>query len=308
MQENSVICLNDLPAITGADLLRQGRVLVTHHTRICPGEAMNNSHWHDVYELGCVLSGEGCIRLADQDYVFQAGQVYVINDIEPHAIYSQSGAQIFMVHFHPSLLLDSWTGQMRRELLLAFQPPDTVQTPLLPLNDPTTKQVYDLLLTMKSESLNQQDAYDVVISGLLSQAAGYLARRLLRDNEQIYQQHRRRQVAYRRIQPVLELIESNYMSNISLDDMAETACVSRSHCCTLFQVALGTTPIAYRNGRRLIEARRLLRQTDQPVREIAFQIGFGSVQEFNRLFHRETSMTPTAYRRLPDGNKLHSTS
>ena len=61
-------------------------------------------------------------------------------------------------------------------------------------------------------------------------------------------------------------------------------------------MALGTTPISYRNGLRLAEARRLMQTTTLTIHDIAYHVGFQSVQEFNRLFRRETGCSPSQFR------------
>ena len=52
----------------------------------------------------------------------------------------------------------------------------------------------------------------------------------------------------------------------------------------------------YVNNRRIEEACRLLRETDQPVTQILFSAGFMTKSNFNREFSRVTGMSPTAWR------------
>lgn len=52
----------------------------------------------------------------------------------------------------------------------------------------------------------------------------------------------------------------------------------------------------YLNGIRLSEAKRLLKDTDKNVSEIAYQVGFNSPNHFNRTFKTSIGCTPTEYR------------
>src|SRR6266567_7579549 len=79
-------------------------------------------HWHDAYEFGFVMSGTGSIVLGEREYPFVPGQVYIINDCEPHMGYTNDEAMLFVVHFHPCILESGWIGQMRQEARAPFLP------------------------------------------------------------------------------------------------------------------------------------------------------------------------------------------
>ncbi|MBP3397122.1 MAG: helix-turn-helix transcriptional regulator [Clostridia bacterium] len=49
--------------------------------------------------------------------------------------------------------------------------------------------------------------------------------------------------------------------------------------------------------RRIEQARRLISAGDKSMLEIALELGFCSQSHFNKVFKKETGMTPAAYRR-----------
>lgn len=284
-----------VPALSSASLVQQDELF-----NIGDGTMYRNAplapHWHDCYELGFISDGHGFMVFGDEEYPYEAGQVYIVNDMEPHMTYAHSEiTSLFVVHFPAALLDDNWITKMRSEAHIPFVSNFGAISPLVPLDDPVGDRVRAILEAIRSEAYARDNAWEVIVGALVLQAVGHLARRLLEQPEALLRDHQRRE-ALQRIRPVLYLIENEYKEALSLDDMAAAACVSRSHCCALFRTALNTTPIAYRNARRLTEAQRLLQSSDQTVREIAYHIGFSSVQEFNRLFLRRTGMTPTNYR------------
>ncbi|NDJ85694.1 MAG: AraC family transcriptional regulator [Chloroflexi bacterium] len=284
-----------VPMLSSATLLAQGELFHLGNGKLRADDHLA-PHWHDTYELGFFRKGHGILVLGNREYTYAPGQVYIINDLEPHMAYSvDPHSTLFVVHFHPALLENSWIGQVRSEALMPFSPDFNSNGPLIPIDDPVTKPVRRILEKIHLEATQHDAAWEVIVTGLIVQAVGHLARRLLKQSGNILADPRRRQ-ALKQIQPILELIEDQFAEPLSLDDMAQQAYISRSHCCALFQLALNTSPIAYRNARRLAEARRLLQQTDMTMREIGFQVGFSSVQQFNRLFLRETGTTPTKFR------------
>lgn len=50
------------------------------------------------------------------------------------------------------------------------------------------------------------------------------------------------------------------------------------------------------NEKRVEDAKRLLQQTDAPVRIIAAEVGFNSISSFNRIFRDMTGLTPSVFR------------
>jgi len=251
---------------------------------------------HDVYEIGCILRGTGIIVIGQRMYPYAPGQVYIINDFEPHRCYSDDEeSQLFVVHFHPGLLESHSIGQMHHEIGIPVLSRFRQHSPLIPLDDPLTVPIRTLLEALREEAQRKRPFWDVIASGLLLQAIGLLVRQVTKTIEHSPDELQRRR-ALRRIQPVLELLQTRYTEALSLDELAKAGCMSSAYCCELFHFALGITPIAYRNGLRLAEARRLMQTSDLTIHDIAYRVGFQSVQEFNRLFRRETGCSPSQFR------------
>lgn len=64
-----------------------------------------------------------------------------------------------------------------------------------------------------------------------------------------------------------------------------------------FREETGTTPLQWLLARRVLEARRLLEESDLPVETVAWRCGFGTAASLRDHFRRTTATTPTAYRR-----------
>jgi transcriptional regulator GlxA family with amidase domain len=79
--------------------------------------------------------------------------------------------------------------------------------------------------------------------------------------------------------------------------MAAHAGVSPRTFARRFREETGTTPLQWLLGQRVLEARRLLEESDLPVETIAWRCGFGAAASLRDHFRRATATTPTAYRR-----------
>jgi AraC-like DNA-binding protein len=91
-------------------------------------------------------------------------------------------------------------------------------------------------------------------------------------------------------------LESNFAEPLNLDHLAQIAHMSKRSFIRSFQAATGNSPIAYLIELRVRHACRLLRQSDQSVTEIAFQVGFNDSNYFARQFRNITGHTPRSYR------------
>ena len=65
-----------------------------------------------------------------------------------------------------------------------------------------------------------------------------------------------------------------------------------------FKSATGLTLIDYLQNIRIEAAKRQLEQTQLPVDDISFEIGYEDASFFRRLFKRKTGLTPSQYRRM----------
>jgi len=80
--------------------------------------------------------------------------------------------------------------------------------------------------------------------------------------------------------------------------LARVSRVSEAHFARSFKQAFGVPPHRYLLTRRIERAMALLRDTDLPITEIAFQTGWGSLGTFGRIFRDVTGERPGAIRAL----------
>ena len=93
-----------------------------------------------------------------------------------------------------------------------------------------------------------------------------------------------------------DLADSRYTQQLTVDDMAQAALMSRAHFSREFKKAFGESPYAYLLTRRLERAATLLRSTDWSVADICMAVGLTSVGSFTTRFTTAYGRSPTAYR------------
>lgn len=90
---------------------------------------------------------------------------------------------------------------------------------------------------------------------------------------------------------------------ISLESLARVCGVSTFYFCKVFKKSTGMTLTEYVNRRRIEWSKAKLMIPDSRVVEVAFDVGFQSLSQFNRCFRKYVGMAPTRFREKDRGNR-----
>ncbi|BAY48218.1 AraC family transcriptional regulator [Scytonema sp. HK-05] len=91
-------------------------------------------------------------------------------------------------------------------------------------------------------------------------------------------------------------MQAHLDTDLSLDDLAQQVGMSTYHFSRLFKQSTGESPNQYVVRLRIEAAKRLLRETDLGVLEVASSVGYNSPSHLATQFKPLTGVTPSAYR------------
>ena len=129
---------------------------------------------------------------------------------------------------------------------------------------------------------------------ILSTMASSREIRTLSQQPRLWNQPRKTQ----RIDRVYQYMSENYARTVTLDEIADIACMNRSAFCTFFRRATGKTFSALMNEYRVNKACLLLAENPQThVKDICYTVGFNDVSHFNRVFAQLKGCPPGRYRK-----------
>lgn len=94
----------------------------------------------------------------------------------------------------------------------------------------------------------------------------------------------------------------------TVESLAREAGMSRSAFAARFKTVVGQSPLDYLTQWRMYCASRLLLQGNVALSEVARRVGYDSAASFNRVFRRETAVTPGAFRKAGVEDASHSAS
>lgn len=100
----------------------------------------------------------------------------------------------------------------------------------------------------------------------------------------------------KRIAQLMEYVQLHLNKNVTMQDMADKVCLTKSHMIRLFRQTMGITPLQYVLRKKVQYAQYLLLSTDLTVAEVAHRLGMEDASYFIRLFRKSLGFTPQEYR------------
>jgi AraC-like DNA-binding protein len=110
------------------------------------------------------------------------------------------------------------------------------------------------------------------------------------------------------VQRAREYIDKHKMEPLSLSAVAQAAGASVFHFCKVFHKSTGLKFTDYVARVRLEDARTQLLNPNRRISEVAYDVGFQSLTQFNRMFKRVFGQSPTEFREHLNGKTSRKSS
>ncbi len=247
-------------------------------------------HWHEDLQFIYVISGTICVKTPEEEEIVSAGEGIFINKNVVHLV-DKIGTCRYKSFLFPDYFVSFYQSSPAGKLTQDISDNTGITLTILYEKKEWCRKALDILRELVIIEENEKDdLYSYEVLSRLS-ALWLLILRNLSNAEQ-----KPENATSKRIRKFLQFIESHYSEDVTLDELAGSAGVSKSECLRCFKIALQTTPYRYLMDYRLSKAARLLKETDLPVSEIAIQTGFNSQSYFGKCFRDKMNCSPGSYR------------
>jgi len=100
------------------------------------------------------------------------------------------------------------------------------------------------------------------------------------------------------VERAIIMMWNHYDEPLSLDEIADSAILSKFYFSRVFRSVTGTSPGRFLTAIRLSRAKNLLQETTLTVTDIAYMVGYNSLGTFTTRFTRSVGVSPTRFRSL----------
>lgn len=241
---------------------------------------MSKSHFHEYFELYYLEDGERYHMINDKIYLLHLGEFIIFPPYVMHHSYSKEDIPFkrLLIYFRKEEI-DS------RELLKKLENGTAVYKP----NQNEKAIIHRLLCEILKEQENSSDYYKECIHNLLNLILIFIGRDI---------QNPIKPKKQNRITSIIKYIHINYYQDISLENLAQLFYISPYHLCREFKKYTNSTIIQYLNTTRILNAQRMLMETDKNVTQVSQETGFSNVTHFDRVFKSVVGMTPTQSKKV----------
>lgn len=249
-------------------------------------------HWHNAVEFIMPLKNEYTVTVNSKDYHVPENDVLIVPPGELHSMPAIPGRRIIFQCDNSILGEISALEPVMRSLNAPILINQDMDKELHVLAKKTMLDILSLY-TSKSE-LADVKIYMKVIELFMALREYQLEQQKIVmdcDDEKIDEYSEK-------FGTVLKYIDTNYMYDITLEQLADVAGYSKYHFSRIFKQYNSMSYLQYINARRTKAAELLLLDPNIPITEVAMRSGFKSLTTFNRIFKDIKHCTPTDFKKL----------
>lgn len=96
---------------------------------------------------------------------------------------------------------------------------------------------------------------------------------------------------------IIQYLKENVSNKLYLNDICNRVNYSRAFVCKIFKEETGLSIFAYFNRLKMKTAQNMLEETELPISDIAWKLGFSDSKYFTDMFKKHVGNTPTKYRK-----------
>lgn len=288
---------------------QQFRETIVHGTPRFPMQIYNNDfdwyvnhiidwHWHPEIEFAIIKSGSVLCFLNDTSFVLNEGDGIFINSNTMHMekpIDDERKPLMTTVCFLPEFIGDCGSDLIYRKFVRPITGNSSFKGMKLSPAVEWHKNILDILCNIFSIADERPWGYEFKYRNMLSELWYYVALNLGKENKNSVSE-KKTGTGEKRLKEMLSYIHANYQRELSVDEIAKSANISKSECFRCFKNIIEKKPITYLNEYRLKQAVNLLLSTDMQITEICFTCGFNHISYFGKIFRQHYGMTPKQFR------------
>ncbi|GHO89653.1 helix-turn-helix transcriptional regulator [Dictyobacter formicarum] len=239
-------------------------------------------HWHEFYEVGFILSGEGQHILNGTAYPVQRGSCFLLTPADFHDLTPASGETLEL--FDVVFLADVLQGEVYRLLFHALK------NYRLDFAQAEAHQMEQEFQRLYRESNSHQIGAELIMIGTLERILIDLLRHSRHDSQNPIEDTTA--TRHQKLSMSLIYLHHHFREPLTLKDVALQVHLSPTYFSEYFHQVYGITFQHYLQDLRLRFAHSLLTSSTIPVSHVYAAAGFQTLSHFERAFKQKFGHTP----------------
>ncbi|OOM10726.1 AraC family transcriptional regulator [Clostridium saccharobutylicum] len=252
-------------------------------------------HWHKEIQFSFCLHDKVVFFIGNQKITLEPGDGIMVNSNVLHQIkpYENNNCMMFSIDFDPTLIGGNKHSLIEKKYVNPIIENNNLKFISLKSNVQWQKNILNLIKKIFSLWNERPYGYELEIQNYL----GSLWLNVIREmKEELKEPECVASHDEERVKIALKYIHEHYSENISLNDIAMIANISKSECCRSFKRILRVTPFEYLMEYRALKSSELLLKSKKSISNIAFDVGFNGTSYLGKVFKKYMNCTPSEYR------------
>ncbi|MBQ6036547.1 MAG: helix-turn-helix domain-containing protein [Lachnospiraceae bacterium] len=260
-------------------------------------------HFHTYFEAFYVFEGICVQEIGGKRQTLRMGDLCIIPPGISHSISVQDSSIVINLINSSSVIENVFKNPLyyRNNVLSDFFVRNmhfSVSNSYLIFHTGNDHELKDLILQMMLEYTNRYQEYEAILNAYFTIFFGKLLRYYENTAQISDPDTHRSRLSYE----LNQYIQENHQK-ISLSDIARRFGYSDEYTSRLIKQLMGRSFSEILADARMKHAAALLKSTNLPVRDIAYQVGYENPENFIRTFKKHNKKTPTEYRRNLDAER-----
>lgn len=272
---------------------------------IPPGKEILHLHWHDDWEIIYFIRGNAIFYIGSETVKPEPGDLLFVNKGLIHTGFAEDEdpVEYHAVVFHTALIGNSMADAYHMQITNPYISGKSYFPMHLPANDASYPPVAAIVKQLIHEYKQKEKGFQLAIRSMLQLLLVQLSRCFqLQGPSGSANPLGAEQTE--KFKELIAYVEQHYPEKLTVQQAAGIVNLSEYHFCRTFKKITGKTFVEYVNLLRINAAEQLLIHSTDPVTEIAFNVGFGSVNYFSQMFRQYKRHSPSQCRKR-NGRELH---
>ncbi|MBL8025384.1 MAG: helix-turn-helix domain-containing protein [Fibrobacteres bacterium] len=251
-----------------------------------------DKHDHDFFEIVYVVEGSGICNVGDKRINFKSHQFVFTPEYTPHSFESRKGGK----HRQVSIALHKEMFQYVK--VKGFDPEvvidkiRNIRQYALEIPADNAARVEELVNSVYEEYqikglnwisvISMQMVHIIALIGRFLETANHGSKKSIMQDPRVQMAHNR--------------FETQYHSTSCFKEILNALNINQRYFIRIFKKEIGLPPLKYLNHIRIEKACELLLYTNDDIVQIAYDVGYGDLTHFNRLFKKFIGVSPTQFK------------